>query len=135
MQNQRDEQEHDEQKQRDEMVYRLREELRRKVRESGLTQRSLEETNGFTRGYLSQVLQGHVTLTARHVFGILVALEISPGAFFHRLFDDPGQDSWENMGEIRDIRNRLDRYDAALKQLERKGLIAPESDSSPESDP
>ncbi len=115
------------QTQRDEMVDRLRDELRRIVRESDSTQRALEETNGFRRGYLSQVLQGHVTLTARHVFGILLALEVSPEDFLHRLFGDRQRDRQERLTEIHD---RMDRYEAALEQLERKGLIDPESDSS-----
>ncbi len=114
------------QEQRDGLVDRLREELRRMVRESGSTQRTVEEANGFTRGYLSQVLQGHVTLTARHVFGILLALGVSPDAFFLRLFEDGRQGRQERLSEIRE---RMAVYDAALEQLERKGLLTPEPDS------
>ncbi len=114
---------------RDEMVDRLREELRRTVRESGSTQRTIEEANGFTRGYLSQVLQGHVTLTARHAFGVLLALGVSPQDFFHRLFDDRQQGRPEVLSEIRD---RMARYDAAIEQLERKGLLDPEPDGTTE---
>ncbi len=108
------------QNQRDEMVDRLREELRRRVRESGSTQRALEAANGFTRGYLSQVLQGHVTLTARHVFGIILALGVPPAEFFSRLFGDRGSGRPEQLSEIRE---RMAVYDAALEQLTRKGLI------------
>ena len=109
-----------EQQRRDETVERLREELRRRVRESHRTQRSIEIANGFTRGYLSQVLQGHVTLTARHVFGILFALDVPPGRFFRRFFDDRGADA-----SLSEIRERMTRYDAALRQLEKKGLLSP----------
>ncbi len=111
--------------QRDTMVDRLREELRRMVRESGSTQRTLEEANGFTRGYLSQVLQGHVTLTARHVFGIVLALGIPPDEFFLRLFGDRRPGRPEHLSEIRE---RMAVYDAALEQLERKGLFTPDAD-------
>ena len=114
------------QRRRDETVDRLREELRRRVRESDATQRAIEAANGFTRGYLSQVLQGHVTLTARHVFGILFALGIEPGTFFRRLFDDPWQRPEASLSEIRE---RMARYDEALKQLEEKGLLSPDPDS------
>ena len=114
------------QQQRDEMVRSLRDELRRLVRDSGSTQRAVEEANGFTRGYLSQVLQGHVTLTARHVLGILLALDVSPGAFFQRTFEDPGDREQETLSEIRE---RMARYDAAFEQLERKGLITPDGES------
>ncbi|MCP3962862.1 MAG: hypothetical protein GY719_33910 [bacterium] len=113
---------HPGQKRRDEAVDRLRAELRRKVRESDLTQRAIEEENGFTRGYLSQVLQGHVTLTARHVFGILFALDIAPGPFFQRLMGESRRDAGQSLSEIRE---RMARYDDALEQLERKGLIGP----------
>ncbi len=117
--------------QRDEMADRLREELHRMVRQSGSTQRALEQANGFTRGYLSQVLKGHVTLTARHVFGILLALEASPSEFFHRFFEA----DWPNRPEpLSEIRERMARYDAALEQLERKGLFTPEPEPSGGSD-
>ncbi len=113
------------QDQRDELVDRLREELRRMIRESDSTQRVLEEANGFTRGYLSQVLQGHVTLTAKHVFGIVLALGASPEELFPRLFENRGRGRPERLSEIRE---RMAVYDAALEQLERKGLLTPESD-------
>lgn len=109
--------------QRDEAVDRLRRELRRLVRDSDETQRSIEVANGFTRGYLSQVLQGHVTLTARHVFGILFALAVAPGPFFSRFFGDRAPAAEASLSEIRE---RMSRYDAALKQLEEKGLLAPD---------
>ena len=115
---------------RDEIADRLREHLYLAVRRSGTTQRALEQANGFTRGYLSQVLKGHVTLTARHVLGILLALEIPPNEFFQRFFD-PG---WPGRPEpLSEIRERMARYDAALDQLERKGLL--DADSDPPEDP
>ena len=42
---------------RDREVDRVREELRRPVRDSQRTQREIERDNGFTQGYLSQVLR------------------------------------------------------------------------------
>ncbi len=110
-----------EEQRRDEAVKRLRRELRRLVRESDETQRSIEVANGFTRGYLSQVLQGHVTLTARHVFGILFALAVPPGRFFSRFFGERSAGADTSLSEIRE---RMSRYDAALKQLEEKGLLS-----------
>ena len=109
-----------EQIRRDEAVDRLRRELRRLVRESDETQRSIEIANGFTRGYLSQVLQGHVTLTARHVFGILFALGVRPGPFFSRFFGEPPPPAEISLSEIRE---RMSRYDAAIEELEEKGLL------------
>ncbi len=114
------------QERRDEMVERLRAALRQRLRESGTTQRSLEQANGFARGYLSQVLQGHVTLTARHVFGILLALEVPVEDFFARL-GGVRRRSWSDVSEIRE---RMAVYDAALEQLERKGLLTRDPDAS-----
>ncbi len=106
---------------RDEAVNRVRRELRRLVRESDRTQRYIEERNGFTRGYLSQVLQGHMTLTVRHVLGILEALEMPPPTFFERLFGHPEPAEREVRWD--EIRERMARYDAALDELEEKGLL------------
>lgn len=114
-----------EQRRRDAAVDRLRRELRREVRASDLTQRAIEDANGFTHGYLSQVLQGHVTLTVRHVFGILMALAIPPEGFFLRFFGEPA----DRQGPLSEIRERMERYDAALKQLEDKGVLTPDPDS------
>lgn len=99
---------------RDEVVERIRRELRILVRESGWTQRRVEETNGFTQGYLSQVLQGHIALTARHLFGILLAIGMAPEDFFDRVLHRTSTD---------ELRERMARYEAALEQLELQGLI------------
>ena len=99
---------------RDEVVERMRRELRVLVREGGWTQRRVEETNGFTQGYLSQVLQGHIALTARHLYGILLAIGMSPEDFFDRVLHRT------TTGELRE---RLARYEAALEQLESQGLV------------
>ena len=109
---------------RDQSVTEVLDHLRRLVRESEKTQRNIEEENGFARGYLSQVLNGHMSLTVRHLFGILQALEIPPGEFFTRLTGDSElQDSWLDMDEIR---QRMARYDSVIKELEDQGLVSPE---------
>lgn len=110
---------------RDSAVEKLRQELKLQVRASDLTQRAIEDANGFSHGYLSQVLQGHVTLTARHVFGILIALGIPPEEFFWRLFRGARRVE-EPMSEIRE---RMDRYDAAIKELRDKGVLTNDRDS------
>ncbi len=120
------------QQRRDGAVDRLREQLRQEIQASHLTQRAVEEANGFTRGYLSQVLKGHVTLTTRHLFGIVFALGISPESFFRRLFGYPSPSSEQPLSEIRE---RMVRYDAALRQLEEKGVLAPYPEIREKSDP
>ena len=108
------------QERRDRAVDRVREALRDEVVTSHLTQRSIETTNGFARGYLSQVLKGHVTLSVRHLLGILLALGISPDAFFRQVLGDGDE------GPLSEIRERMARYDAAIEELEEKGVLNPD---------
>lgn len=110
---------------REDGVERARLALRRLVRECPLTQRDIEERSGFQRGYLSQVLQGHIALSLRHVLGILLATGTSPGTFFAELFPASGDFSTDSR-QIDEIRERMARYDSALRELEEKGLLAPE---------
>jgi len=110
-------------KERDEAAEKIRRELQRLIRVSGETQRSLEDKNEFTRGYLSQVLQGHITLTMRHVLGILMALGTPPARFFWQVFEEPDSRTAETYSEMEEIRERLARYEAALEQLSSKGLL------------
>lgn len=106
---------------REEALAALCSELRRLVRESDKTQRAIEKEHGYTRGYLSQVLNGHVSLTARHVLAILFSLEIEPGAFFSRMFPVSKEPEDEEM--LSEIRQRMARYDSAIEELEESGLL------------
>ena len=58
------------------------EEIRKVMLVSDLTQRDVERHNGWSRGYLNQVLCGHITFTVRHLYGVLGALEIPLTRFF-----------------------------------------------------
>lgn len=109
---------------REEAAERVLERLRRLVRSSARTQRSIELDNGFQRGYLSQVLKGHIALTVRHLLGILRALEVAPSTFFAEL--EEGIDlGFGRPPVLLEIRQRMARYDAAIEQLEEKGLLDP----------
>ncbi len=108
---------------RDRDAERIRQELAALVRTCGTTQRRIEQLNGFKRGYVSQVLQGHITLSMRHVSGILMAVEMPPMDFFARLFDGVTSPP-ESPVPLDEIRERLARYDAALDELQDKGLIS-----------
>lgn len=119
--------------QRDEAIAQIRRELRRLINDSGVTQRSIEEKNGFTQGYLSQVLKGHIALGARHILGVLFALGMSPQEFFARLFG--GYEESGSQVPLDEIRERLARYDAAIDQLEEKGLVSWANPRSPADDP
>ena len=105
---------------RDAAVERIRVDLQRRVRMADKTQRAIEQDNGYAKGYLSQVLHGNITLTARHILGILMSLDISPTRYFAELFPDPEESSGEILSQLQD---RRVVYDSALRQLEAKGLI------------
>jgi transcriptional regulator with XRE-family HTH domain len=61
------------------------EELRKVILVSDHTQRDIERHNDWTRGYLNQVLCGHITLTVRHLYGVLGALNIPLTRFFEHM--------------------------------------------------
>ncbi len=62
--------------------------LRWRIQCSTLTQRALERNLGFSKGYLSQVLRGHVDLKFNHLLSLLEALEIDAGDFFAEVAED-----------------------------------------------
>ena len=65
------------------------EKLRWRIQCSALTQRTLERRLGFSKGYLSQVLRGHVDLKINHLLALLEALAVDPGEFFSEVSEDP----------------------------------------------
>lgn len=107
---------------RDEATDRVLRKLRRLVRQSARSQRSVEQENGFRRGYLSQVLKGHITLTVRHLLGILRALDVAPSRFFAEF---EGRDRPREAPMLLEMRERMARYDAALEELTLKGILDP----------
>lgn len=97
-------------RERDRIVERIRGELRALVHERGKSQRHVEQENAFSKGYLSQVLQGQIAMTTRHLFGILLALEIRPQDFFERIFGRAD-------AEHQELRERMERLEAKLDRL------------------
>lgn len=131
-------------------VQPLLEEIRRLVRFSDLSQRQVEKRAGFSKGYLSQLLGQNLDLKVRHVLAILNALELEPGEFFARVFRKPASggippslagfgeqseplteemDRWvgriyrDKSETLDQLRRRLDRCEAAVSQLEERGLV------------
>lgn len=60
--------------------------LRFLIHISAQSQRSVEQKAGFSRGHLSQILNGRVDLKLQHVLRILEALGVSPSEFFFHVF-------------------------------------------------
>jgi hypothetical protein len=56
------------------------------VEDSDLRRYEIERRAGFNKGYLSQLLWGHVDLKVWHVHALLGALGRSPGEFFTGLY-------------------------------------------------
>jgi transcriptional regulator with XRE-family HTH domain len=57
-------------------------ELRKRIRASGLRYADIEERAGFSKKYLSQLLNGHVDLKLFQLFKILTALPVDLSEFF-----------------------------------------------------
>ncbi|MEM6456187.1 MAG: helix-turn-helix transcriptional regulator [Acidobacteriota bacterium] len=68
---------------------RVCDQLRIVIRQQCISQRTIEDRIGLTRGYLSQILGGHVSLRYGHVLAILHAIDMAPSAFFARLYISP----------------------------------------------
>jgi len=60
----------------------LIEELRARIRASGLRYAEIEQRAGFSKKYLSQLVNGHVDLKIFQLFKILVATEVEFSEFF-----------------------------------------------------
>lgn len=68
-------------------------EIRRLIRYSDLSQREVEKSAGFSKGYLSQLLGQNLDLKIRHVLAILEVLEVPPSQFFQRVYGRYPDDS------------------------------------------
>ena len=60
--------------------------LRFLIQLSEHNQSAIERLAGFSRGYLSQILNGHVDIKLRHLLLILDAIEIYPADLFFQLY-------------------------------------------------
>ena len=72
-----------------EAMQKVLDRLRWRIQCSPLTQRTLERQLSFSKGYLSQVLRGHVDLKINHLLALLEALEVGPRDFFVELGEEP----------------------------------------------
>lgn len=128
---------------------RVLEQLKVRVYLAKLSQRQIEERLGFSRGYLSQVLGGFVDIKLWQVLAILYVIGIEPGDFFAELFPrhrSPITDTLEDyerhavqdenklnvelarlygfgIESMADFRDRLERCEEALDELEEQGLL------------
>jgi transcriptional regulator with XRE-family HTH domain len=134
-------------KQRNGEIRLILQELRRIIKRSDLNQREVEDLAGFSRGYLSQLLAGNLDLKVWHVLSVLKAFQIPPGEFFGRIYPArPPVNALEEFAErsmpvaedldqalatlyrvgiesLSDLRQRLERCERALAELEAQGLL------------
>lgn len=127
-------------------------ELHRLLRDSKLSQRTVEEGAGVSRGYLSQLLAGKRDLKLWHLLAVLEVLDRAPGEFFRSVFPErrypalsyfqktsrplsPETDELlkrlygSGVASLNDLRERLSRCEEALAELEELGLVG---DNGPE---
>lgn len=117
--------------------------LRDLIEDADLRQRQVEDRAGFSRGYLSQLLNGHIEIKLRHLEVLFEVLDLSPGQYFGALFPPRGrrvrrpagrpdlkvsQDVIRIYGfgieEARDLRRRLQRCEEALEKLAKSEAVA-----------
>lgn len=60
--------------------------LRDLIEDADLRHRDIEERAGWSPGYVSQLLGGHVELRLSHLEPLLKALDIDPARFFREMF-------------------------------------------------
>ncbi len=116
--------------------------LRAQVEDSDLAHREIESCAGFTSGYLSQLLGGHIDLKLVHIFAIMEAVGRDPGVLFRSLYGasvrttEQGVAETLNLPEDRDLasvygigieslgnlRARLERCEDVLTDLKDSGF-------------
>jgi transcriptional regulator with XRE-family HTH domain len=63
------------------------------IQYSGTSRHKIEKALGYSRGYVSKILNGTVELRSRHVFEILGLIDMQPWKFFQLAFPPPGAES------------------------------------------
>jgi len=82
------------------MTVRIVERLRLRILRSDLTQRAVESRVGFSRGYLSLLLNGTVELKYWHLLAILHAMKLEPSEFFGELFPRRRHPALESLDDV-----------------------------------
>ena len=68
------------------MTGTLLEALQRAVERSGVDLKELAARVGRAYGYFSHLFKGRITLTAEHLFVVLLAIGVSPDDFFGKMY-------------------------------------------------
>ncbi len=116
------------------------------VKDSELSQRTVEDRAGFSRGYLSQLLARNIDLKLWHVLAILDVFDRNPGEFFSSVYPGAHHPALEQfrtrsqpltpemddvlvqlykfgVESLDDLRQRLTRCEQAVSQLEALGYL------------
>ena len=70
----------------DQEIDRILRHLRHKIRKQGFTQRGVQETLGWGRSYISQLVTGQKSVRIDQVLAILEVIGIDPALFFRELY-------------------------------------------------
>ena len=90
--------------------------LRKTIRRQGSTQIEIQETMGWGRGFISDLLKRKRKLRLEHFFGILEVIDVEPVDFFRELYR--GSPTWSSPGQ--EIRVGEDVTEARPSQSPRK---------------
>ena len=135
-------------KEREEEIQLVLQEIRRMIKRSEYSQRQVEEMAGFSKGYLSQLLARNLDLKVWHVLAILEVFKVSPSEFFERLYPAASRaaalESFTDRSEplvddldkavnnlyragsesLNKLRERLQHCEEAIAELKEKGLLS-----------
>ncbi len=117
--------------------------LRDLIEDSDLARSEIEDRSGFSRGYLSRLLNAQIDLKVRHLDALLAALGVAPGQFFNALYPrrrerlrrarrqlpklkvsaDVVRIYGFGIDSIRQLRSRLEECEAVLETVARSGVV------------
>jgi len=94
--------------------------LQQAVRRSGVELKELSARTGRADGYFSHLFKGRINLSAENVFTVLLAIDVSPAAFFSGLYGQERPQQSET--EEDEFEKRV------LRAMERYGIVPPKRD-------
>jgi transcriptional regulator with XRE-family HTH domain len=93
-----------------EMSEVLCEALRKAVQRSDVDLKELSAQVGRADGYFSHLFKGRITLTAEHIFTVLLALGLNPAEFFSQVYGQKAPSPLEEDDFDKRVLRAMERY-------------------------